>query len=319
MSLIASIQTLGEIEVIMLIYRRTSILESSAQTLVNTVNCVGVMGKGLAKAFKDRDAQMYSAYKRICDEGLLKPGKLWLWRGQPNWVLNFPTKLHWRNPSKIEWIEEGLEKFVAGHAELGIREISFPRLGCGNGGLNWDDVRPVMEHHLSPLKITVFIHDYDKSIGLPEHLERVPTILESEFGPDIQFANLLPVLKRALELAGDELINFETHERINASIQQDCLKVVEGATEWVFDTEDIWGIWVTLQKGFLTKDKAGWVALESGSHLISILSLLPSVRLVEIQKYRSKDSELALERRDIQNSSPQILVGQNEQTALQWR
>ncbi|MBM7323986.1 macro domain-containing protein [Agrobacterium sp. S2] len=294
-------------------------MESSAQTLVNTVNCVGVMGKGLAKAFKDRDPEMYSAYKRICDDGLLKPGKLWLWKGQPNWVLNFPTKIHWRNPSKLEWIEEGLAKFVAGHAELGIREISFPRLGCGNGGLNWDDVRPVMEHYLSPLKIAVFIHDYDKSIGLPEHLESIPVMLEREFGPDIHFSNLLPVLSRAVELAGDRLTNFETRRKIHAVVEKDCLKVVEGSTEWVFDTEDIWGIWVTLQNGFLTKDKAGWVALESGSNLISILSLLPTVRLVEIQKYRSENSELALERRDIQASSSQVLADPTGQMALQWR
>lgn len=294
-------------------------MESSAQTLVNTVNCVGVMGKGLAKAFKDRDPEMYSAYKRICEDGILKPGKLWLWKGQPNWVLNFPTKIHWRNPSKLEWIEEGLAKFVAGHAELGIREISFPRLGCGNGGLNWDDVRPVMEHYLSPLKIAVFIHDYDKSIGLPEHLESIPVILEREFGSDIHFSNLLPVLSRAVELAGDQLINFETRRKIHAVVEKDCLKVVEGSTEWVFDSEDIWGIWVTLQNGFLTKDKAGWVALESGSNLISILSLLPTVRLVEIQKYRSENSELALERRDIQASYSQVLADPDEQMALRWR
>ena len=65
----------------MLIYRRTSLLESTAQTLVNTVNCVGAMGKGLAKAFKERDPAMYEAYKSICDRKLLEPGKLWLWQG----------------------------------------------------------------------------------------------------------------------------------------------------------------------------------------------------------------------------------------------
>ena len=109
----------------MLIYRRTSILESPAQTLVNTVNCVGVMGKGLAHAFKEREPDMFKAYKRICDQKALVPGKLWLWRGSGSWVLNFPTKVHWRNPSRLEWIEEGLAKFVAAFMEQGITEISF--------------------------------------------------------------------------------------------------------------------------------------------------------------------------------------------------
>src|SRR5688572_4179635 len=110
----------------MLIYRRTSLLESSAQTLVNTVNCVGVMGKGIAKEFKERDPAMFRAYKKICDDHLLEPGKLWLWHGADYWTLNFPTKIHWRNPSRIEWIEAGLRKFVSGYEKLGIRDISFP-------------------------------------------------------------------------------------------------------------------------------------------------------------------------------------------------
>src|SRR5690242_10651893 len=123
----------------MLLYRRTSLMESSAQTLVNTVNCVGVMGKGVAREFKERDLQMFAAYRRICEEKKLVPGKLWLWRGSDYWTLNFPTKIHWRNPSKLEWIEAGLKKFVTAYEKQGIREISFPRLGCGNGGLDWDE------------------------------------------------------------------------------------------------------------------------------------------------------------------------------------
>ncbi len=147
----------------MLIYRRTSLLESSAQTLVNTVNCVGVMGKGLAQAFKEREPSMFAAYKRICDDRKLEPGKLWLWRGSDNWVLNFPTKIHWRSPSRIEWIEAGLQKFVAAYESQAITEISFPKLGCGNGNLDWSDVQPVMERYLKDLPIKVYIHDYTNS------------------------------------------------------------------------------------------------------------------------------------------------------------
>src|ERR1700730_5423988 len=78
----------------MLIYRRTSLLESTAQTLVNTVNCVGVMGKGIAKHFKECKPEMFFEYKRICEKKLLAPGKLWLWRGADSLILNFPTKQH---------------------------------------------------------------------------------------------------------------------------------------------------------------------------------------------------------------------------------
>jgi O-acetyl-ADP-ribose deacetylase (regulator of RNase III) len=301
----------------MLIYRRTSIMESSAQTLVNTVNCVGVMGKGLAKAFREREPQMYKAYKKICDGGLLRPGKLWLYKGTTNWILNFPTKDHWRHPSKIEWIEQGLAKFVSGHAELGIREISFPRLGCGNGGLNWDDVRPVMEKHLAPLKITVFIHDFDKSVGLPEHLEDIPTKLELEFGTAFGFTEFQKALPRAIELAGSHLLDLDSHQRLYADYREDLLRLSTGNTEWEFDAEDLWGIWVSLQKGFLTQEKAGWTAVESGGALISLLSLLPIVRLVEIQRFDSRRAEIALELRTAPLDAKPVSAEHTNQLALQ--
>lgn len=90
---------------------------------------------------------------------MLQPGKLWLWRGSERWVLNFPTKIHWCDPAQIEWIEQGLLKFVTEYANRGITSVAFPRLGCGNGGLDWDDVQPMMKHFLSPLPIPVFIYD----------------------------------------------------------------------------------------------------------------------------------------------------------------
>ena len=202
----------------MLIYRRTSILELSAQTVVNTVNCVGVMGKGLAHVYKEREPKMFAAYRRLCDQKLLEPGKLWLWRGSENWVLNFPTKIHWRNPSKLEWIEAGLKKFVEAYEAQGIREISFPRLGCGNGGLDWDDVRPLMERHLSPLPIPVYIHDYTVDIGLPEHLETVAKALMDEQPQEATFDSFLSSLCRAVALGGAEFVEIETSEPFAAEM-----------------------------------------------------------------------------------------------------
>lgn len=302
----------------MLIYRRTSLFEASTQTLVNTVNCVGVMGKGIAKEFKDRDPKMFAAYKSICDRKLLRPGKLWLWKGSPQWVLNFPTKDHWKGPSKIEWIEAGLEKFAANYSELGIREISFPRLGCGNGGLNWDDVRPVMERYLSGLKLQVFIHDFDKSIGLPEHLERIPEQLNSEFTDASDFSEFVRMIERIIELAGTDLVDLKSHQRIEAYMANDLLRLAVGKDYWEFDQDDLWGVWVTLQKGFLTQEKAGWTAVEGGRPLLSILSLLPMVRPIEILRFNESAPEFAIELKSQVRGSRPALAAPNDQIGLQW-
>ena len=132
------------------IERGKTIFESSAQTLVNTINCVGVMGKGLALEFKNRYPTMFDKYKSFCDKGVFKPGVLWIYKAEDGkWILNFPTKIDWRNPSEMSYIEEGLIKFVEIWKEKGITSIAFPLLGCNNGGLNPDEVIPLMEKYLN--------------------------------------------------------------------------------------------------------------------------------------------------------------------------
>lgn len=303
----------------MLIYRRTSLLESTAQTLVNTVNCVGVMGKGLARAFKDRDPQMFEAYKRICDQKLLKPGGLWLWRGADFWTLNFATKNHWRNPSRMEWIEQGLQKFVAGYERQGIREISFPRLGCGNGGLDWDDVRPLMEHYLSRLPIQIYIHDYTVDRGLPEHLEEIASLLRSEQPLDGTFESFVAALRRAVTLADSKLVDLETKTPIEANFEGDgSLRIAENDVTWAFDKDDLWGVWVGLQKGLLTKEKAGWSTDDGGRALLNVLSLLPNVRPVEIERPTGAGPELALELWPGDRSSEVAPKETPKQLTLSW-
>jgi len=282
----------------MLIYRRTSLLESTAQTVVNTVNCVGVMGKGIAKAFKEREPEMFAAYKRICDQKLLAPGKLWLWKS-PNasWVLNFPTKQHWRNPSRIEWIEAGLRKFVEHYAALGIQEISFPQLGCGNGGLKWRAVKPVMERYLRDVPIQVYIHDYTVDIGLPEHMEAVAHRLKEELSSQDSFDAFLEAIRRAVELTSDKFVDIDSKVPITASVGKDkTLNLESNGSSWQFESDDLWGIWVGLQKGLLTKEKAAWSQLGAGESLLSVLSVLPDVRPVQIQGVK-KEAEVALEYR----------------------
>ena len=132
---------------------------SPAPVLVNTVNTVGVMGKGIAKDFKHIYPEMFHEYQELCERGLLEVGKLHLFKTPNKWILNFPTKKHWRQPSRVEYIRAGLKKFVATHHQYGITSVSFPQLGCGNGELDWvTQVRPIMEELLGTLPITVFIH-----------------------------------------------------------------------------------------------------------------------------------------------------------------
>lgn len=160
----------------MIEYIEGDIFESPAQVIVNTVNTVGVMGKGIALSFKKRYPEMYERYKTVCEQGLLRTGKLMLFYESDYWVLLFPTKENWRHPSKLEYIEAGLQKFVQTYAAKGITSIAFPRLGCGNGELKWDDVRPLMEKYLKKLPITVYIYLGKYPDEEPEHKRPRKTI-----------------------------------------------------------------------------------------------------------------------------------------------
>lgn len=146
----------------MITYVHDDLFQSPAKVLVNTVNTVGVMGKGLAADFKRYFPGMFDQYHSLCENGKLTTGKLMLYRTPHKWVLNFPTKKHWRSSSHIEYIEAGLQKFVSTYAEQGITSVSFPRLAAGSGGLDWENaVQPLVEAYLAPLPIAVYIHLYD--------------------------------------------------------------------------------------------------------------------------------------------------------------
>jgi len=130
-----------------------SLFDSDARTLVNTVNCVGVMGKGIAREFKARYPAMFRDYKKRCDRHELQIGKPYIWKGDSEkWVLNFPTKFHFRDRSKTEWIEDGLNYFREHYWEWGITSIAFPALGCSNGGLDWDVVLPILKKYLGEIR-----------------------------------------------------------------------------------------------------------------------------------------------------------------------
>jgi O-acetyl-ADP-ribose deacetylase (regulator of RNase III) len=139
-----------------------NIFDSSCQTIVNTVNCRGVMGRGIAFEFKHRFPSMFKKYAEACDQKKLSPGTLQLFKTTTPWVLNFPTKDDWKFPSKLEYIESGLKKFSDTFNKRNISSIAFPLLGTSNGGLKWDDVGPVMYRYLEPLNnLDVEIYHYD--------------------------------------------------------------------------------------------------------------------------------------------------------------
>ena len=139
-------------------YLRGDIFDSTAQVIVNTVNCKGVMGKGLALAFKERYPDMFAVYQQDCKIGKLRIGRPTIYKKSKPWILNFPTKDHWRFPSKLEYIEKGLEFLVTHYQKVGITSIAFPKLGAQNGKLSWDEVGPIMAKYLSQLDIDVYIY-----------------------------------------------------------------------------------------------------------------------------------------------------------------
>jgi O-acetyl-ADP-ribose deacetylase (regulator of RNase III) len=146
-------------------YLEGDILKAKTQVVVNTVNCEGFMGKGLALQFKKNYPEMFKEYKQRCAQGKVTIGKLHLYKNSFRyWILNFPTKAHWRQKSKLDYIQMGLEEFKNRYQEWGITSIAFPRLGCQQGGLDWNDVKPLMEKYLDNLHgLKVQIYSYKPS------------------------------------------------------------------------------------------------------------------------------------------------------------
>lgn len=147
----------------MIEYTTGNLLEADAEALVNTVNTVGVMGKGIALMFKDAFPANFKVYEEACRKGNMRVGRMLVTKRTelvgPRWIVNFPTKEHWRNPSKVEWIKEGLGDLARIIEREGIKSIALPPLGAGNGKLDWLEVRPVIEEalkNLDDVKIVVF-------------------------------------------------------------------------------------------------------------------------------------------------------------------
>lgn len=138
-----------------------NIFTSKCQTIVNTVNCVGVMGAGIALECRLRYPEMYTQYAKLCDEKKIDVGILWLFKSPNRWVLNFPTKKHWKYPSKEQYLHTGLQKFIDTYESKNIESIAFPLLGTQHGGLDASQSLKLMESYLQHCVIPVEIYRYD--------------------------------------------------------------------------------------------------------------------------------------------------------------
>ena len=146
----------------MIEFKTGDILSEDASALVNTVNCVGIMGKGTALRFKKAFPENFKAYSEACRNRQVAPGRMFVFETDeffPSYVINFPTKTHWRSRSRMEYIDNGLKDLRKEIRNRGIRSIAIPALGCGLGGLSWDEVRPRIENAfqgLENIRVIVF-------------------------------------------------------------------------------------------------------------------------------------------------------------------
>lgn len=268
----------------MITYLSGDLFQSPAQVLVNTVNTVGVMGKGIALTFKRVYPEMFKSYQDYCERGELKTGCLFLHKTPYKWILNFPTKKHWRNPSKLEYIEAGLEVLYRRSSEMGITSIAFPELGCGNGELDFEtQVKPLMESYLRKLSLPSFIYVRGGKSQPPEHkdVSNIKRWLRSEPSAlpfDEVWEDVVSLL------AGRQ--QFHTLAQRNrftptAVLNPPTIKVVSGRSSKRFVAEELLEFWRLLRDFGLTY---GSIAPDRrhSSYLMPIFAELPYVEPIAL-------------------------------------
>lgn len=203
------------------------LFNSKAQTLVNTINTVGVMGAGIALEFRLRYPEMYTKYVKLCNEKKMEIGKLWIYKTDKKWILNFPTKEDWKNDSKVEYLEKGLIKFINTYKEKGITSIAFPILGSRNGNIPEIISLEIMQNHLSRADIPIEIYKYDpdskdelydfiKNIITRMSLDELKTILKIQKQYAIKLINAFnnDDIKNINRLTSVNGIGIKTFEKV---------------------------------------------------------------------------------------------------------
>lgn len=184
-----------------------TVFNAPADAIVNTINTVGFMGKGLALEFRLRYPRMFEEYAKQCAAKEIKVGEVRYYKEGNKVIVNFPTKGHYRFPSNIKWIEKGLEDFCKTFIEKDIKTVAFPKLGTSNGGLSWDEVKPIMLKYLSRLtNITVFL-----CLDEEKQAEGIEKQMLDRLNKDIEFASV----PKSIRIKSDVLSALERHGKFD--------------------------------------------------------------------------------------------------------
>jgi len=238
-----------------------NIFASQCQTIVNTINCVGVMGAGIALEMRLRYPDLYGKYVHMCNEKKIDIGLLWLYKSADRWILNFPTKRHWKYPSKAEYLHAGLKKFVETYAGRGIESIAFPLLGADKGGINPAESLNIMLGYLEGLDIQVEIYRYD-SLAKDDIFDKTKSWLLSQ---DIDTIRLATGIKKSYI---EKILEGMQNPRIT---QLNQLASIDGI-----------GI-TTLERLFLFAKSADFTDTNLVSNALSVVQRLNSAAQVQRQ------------------------------------
>lgn len=268
----------------MISYVSGDLFQSPAQTIVNTVNTVGVMGKGIALTFKKAYPEMFQRYRELCEKGELEVGSLFLYRTPHKYVLNFPTKKHWRQPSKPEYVEAGLRAFVHNYEKMKIRSVAFPPLGCGNGELDFEStVRPMMDRWLQSVSIPVYIYAPHPRTEPAEH--RTPKAIAAwlrQSPVDLPFDEVWVDLaaRFAERLPLTTLASGSPYE-VQFFPDEEGFRIWTGSKTEFADREELFDLWTELRAhGFLTASALPTNRRRLASYTFPILAELAYVRVV---------------------------------------
>lgn len=271
----------------MILYVKGSLFDSPAQVLVNTVNTVGVMGKGVALEFKKLYPEMFLRYRELCETKQLAIGKLWLYKSPNKWVLNFPTKEHWRYPSRVEYIVAGLKTFRRVYARWGVHSIAFPPLGCGHGRLDFaTQVQPIMQDYLESVPIDVFIHptrqddfvaEHEQPDAMREWLRTEPTSLPfTEVWEDI--VQLLQRHEAFATCTARTPFTVEVHQSGDG-----LLITTRGDHRHRMSYDTLMGFWQQLRDhGFSTRHIAPGISASKVAYLLPVFARLEYVIPVQV-------------------------------------
>lgn len=274
----------------MITYVHGDLFYSPARVLVNPVNTMGAMGAGLAYDFKRYFPQMFPLYQELCRADQFEPGQLMLYKTPHKWVLNFPTKKHWRAAAKLEYLEAGLQKFAACCTTLDITSVSFPLLGTGSGNLPIDEVRPLMEAYLGGLPITIFIHVLPEAADKPRAgRTRLQAWLQQP-PQDVPFEEFWKQLAQAVRKQNEFTtlnstpIKFQVNAAPHSKNGRISLKITPETGQSVFIPEtqlqDLWQ-YIRLAGYVLPQNLPAGLEAFSG-YIVAVLSALECVQTVEL-------------------------------------